>query len=384
MQGVINYADPSDIRFTFPCIKVKQPIGDLYIGSLPFKVLCAIADFDVRRVMQEDRDVERYLGIQRQINQKRVKELEEYVNFSDASFPGSIIIAVDDRCAAFDQTASTMTLSNVRDSDDPVLVRQIARVIDGQHRIAGLYQCRQENFDCPVTILVGMDIADQGLMFARVNLSQTPVNRSLVYDLFELTQSRSPQKLCHDITVRLDREIEGPFFKRIKRLGIATPGRNAELLSQATIVKGIMPHISDFPDRDRDALLRRKTLPRPSHREKERMILREWFLDERDEDIYSAIDTYFDAVRERWPKAWQADGRGYVLPRTNGYLALMRFFRDSWLYWSTPGKQVSKDQHLQLLRRVALTDDQITTEMFLPGTSGEAALYKALRDSVAA
>lgn len=382
MQGTINYSDPSDIEFTFPCIKVKQPIGDLYIGSLPFRVLCAISDFDVRRVLQENRDVEKYLGIQRQLNPKRVKELEEYVNFSDASFPGSIIISVDNRCAEFDEDKSTMTLSNVRDDNDPVLVRQIARVIDGQHRIAGLYQCRQENFDCPVTILVGMDIADQGLMFARVNLSQTPVNRSLVYDLFELTQSRSPQKTCHDITVRLDRTPDGPFFKRIKRLGIATPGRNGELLSQATIVKGLMPYISDFPDRDRDALLTRKTLPTPTPREKERMLFREWFVNGEDEKIHEAMSTYFEAVRERWPDAWLGYGRGYVLPRTNGYLALMRFLRDSWLYWSKPGIMVSKQQHLQLLSNVALSDNAMTTENFPPGTSGEATLYRTLRESL--
>lgn len=380
MQPTLSYMDPSDVEFRFPCIKLRQPIGDLYVGALPFKILCAIADFDVRRVLREERDVERYLGIQRQLNAKRVHELEEYVNFSDASFPGSIIIAVDERSALFDEETSTMVLRNIRDETDPVLVRQIARVIDGQHRIAGLYQCYQEFFDCPVTILVGMDIADQGLMFARVNLSQTPVNRSLVYDLFELTQTRSPQKTCHDITVKLDRDPDGPFFQRIKRLGIATPGREAELLSQATVVKGIMQHVSDFPDRDRDTFLRGKTPPKPSARERDRMVFREWFLDGNDEAIFEAINNYFVAVRERWPIAWNATGRGYVLPRTNGYLALMRFLRDSFLYWAGPSQPVSTEQHLRLLRTVKLDDNQITIDEFPPGTSGEARLYRVIRD----
>lgn len=380
MQGTLNYIDPSDVEFKFSCIRARQPIGDLYIGALPFRILCAIADFDVRRVLQEERDVERYLGIQRQLNKKRVKEIEEYVNFSDASFPGSIIIAVDERSAEFDEATSTMTLKNIRDENDPVLVRQIARVIDGQHRIAGLYQCRQPDFECPVTILIGMDIADQGQIFARVNLSQTPVNRSLVYDLFELTQARSPQKSCHEITVKLDRDPSGPFFQRVKRLGVATPGRERELLSQATVVKGLIRHVTDFPDRDRDILLRGKAIPRPTQRDKERMIFRDLFIEGRDDVILQAVTTYFEAVRERWPVAWAANGRGYILARTNGYLALMRFLRDSTLYWASPGQMVSKEQHLKLLSLVQLDDDQLTVDEFPPGTSGEAKLYRTLRE----
>ena len=42
--------------------------------------------FDVRRVLQQDRDVERYLGIQRPLNNRRVTALQQYVNFYDASF----------------------------------------------------------------------------------------------------------------------------------------------------------------------------------------------------------------------------------------------------------------------------------------------------------
>jgi DGQHR domain-containing protein len=374
--------DPDDVIFKFPCIKIRQPVGDLFIGALPYNILCAIADFDVRHVIQEERDLDRYLGIQRPLNQQRVREIEQYVNFADAAFPTSIVIAVDERCAEFDSKSSTMILRNIRDEGDPVLARQIARVIDGQHRIAGLYQCRQENFECPVTILVGTDLADQAQMFARVNLSQTPVSRSLVYDLFELAKTRSPQKAAHELTVRLDREAGGPLYKRIKRLGTATPGRDIEFLSQATVVKGIMQHISAFPDRDRDAYLRGRQPPEPTRREKQDLIFREWFLAGNEDAIFQSVSEFFEAVRQRWPQAWKGGGRGYVLPRTNGYLALMRFLRDSTLYWAGPSEPVSADKHLRLLKDVPLADDQLTTDNFLPGTAGEAKLYRTLRESV--
>lgn len=374
-----NLEDAS-IAFTFPCVKAVQPVGDLYIASLPYRVLCTIADFDVRRVLQEDRDVERYLGIQRPLSKKRVGEIEEYVNFADACFPGSIILAVDERVADFDPKTSEMTLRNIRDERDPVLARRIARVIDGQHRIAGLYKFRGKEFDCPVTILIGMDIADQAQIFARVNLTQTKVNPSLVYDLFELAETRSPQKTSHEIAVKLDREKHGPFERRIKRLGIATPGRTGETLAQATIVKGILPHISSQPDKDRDQLMRGLDLMSPTHPDAERHIFRPWFVQGNDDAIYETISDYFEAVRERWPQAWNATGQGFILSRTNGYLALMRFLRDAVLYWGSPGQRIDRSKFKTLLDRVKIKDDELTTVNFEPGTGGEARLYRTLRE----
>lgn len=384
MTDILNYADPSDIIFEFPCIKLRQPVGELFVGALPYKILCAIADFDVRHVLQEERDLDRYLGIQRPLKLKRVREIQDYVNFADAAFPTAIIIAVDPRCALFDSASSTMTLRNIRDQGDPVLARRIARVIDGQHRIAGLYQCRQENFDLPVTILVGSDIADQAQMFARVNLSQTPVNPSLVYDLFELAKSKSPQKFTHEITVKMDRMPDGPFQRRIKRLGTATPNRDREYLTQATVVKGMLQLITDNADVDRDFYLRNQVPPRASRKDIHRLIFRNSFLDDREDIVLEAITNLFLAVRERWPVAWEGAGEGYILPRTNGYLALMRYLRDATVYFVGSDRAVSVEMHLRLLRRVELEDHDLTSERFLPGTGGEAALYRELSSVIPA
>ena len=59
------------------------------------KLIQDITFFDVRRRIAEERDVERYLGIQRPLQPRRVDELRDYVNFIDATFPTSIILAID-------------------------------------------------------------------------------------------------------------------------------------------------------------------------------------------------------------------------------------------------------------------------------------------------
>lgn len=382
MQEPLKLADPSLVRFEVPCLKAEQPIGEFYVAVLPYEVLCAISDFDVRRVLKEDRDIERYLGIQRPLSKKREKELRKFVNFSDASFPTSIIISVDERCVDFDEAKSTMTLSNVLDEGDPILARQIAKVIDGQHRIAGLYNFHGEKFDCPVTILVGMDISDQSQIFARVNLKQTKVNPSLALDLFELSQSRSPQRTCHKITVKLDREKDSPFFKKIKRLGVATEGRSGELLTQSTVVKGLMPLISRYPDEDRDLFLRGRRPTPPDPKEAERLVFRQWFLEEEDDKIYEEIKKYFEAVSDKWPQAWRTPGKGIILPRTNGYLALMRLLRDLINYWTEPGNPVAYDRYRESLENVQLADNDFNVTNYKPGTSGEAKLYRDLREQI--
>jgi hypothetical protein len=72
--------------------------------------LLNIAYSDVRRI--EKRDVEKYLGIEREISPQRVKELKEYVKNIDATFPSSIIIAVDSMNAKYDESNKLLSIKN--------------------------------------------------------------------------------------------------------------------------------------------------------------------------------------------------------------------------------------------------------------------------------
>src|SRR5262245_50012891 len=98
-QEALDIVDPSRIEYSFACIRATQPIGDIFIASIPFKTLIRISYFDVRRVLQVDRDVERYLGVQRPLDDERVRSLSDYVTYKDASFPTSVILAISDEFA---------------------------------------------------------------------------------------------------------------------------------------------------------------------------------------------------------------------------------------------------------------------------------------------
>ncbi|MGV1986441.1 DGQHR domain-containing protein [Agrobacterium sp. 22-221-1] len=363
----------------FPALKVEQPIGAFYVGVMNSKDLAQVAVADIRRL--EENEIDRYIGIQRRLSQTRSRELKDYVNSFDATFPSSIILAVDEANAVWDPDERALTL--LASADVPL--NDVARIIDGQHRVDGLTNFNGETFEVSVSVFVGADIATQANIFATVNLAQTKVNRSLVYDLLDYEKKRSPQKTAHHITVALDQLEFSPFYKRIKRLGNATAGREGESLTQAAVVESLLDLMSKDPMSDRNFFLRTISLPLPSYDEHQRYPFRQLFLKEKDTEITQIVLNYFTAVRDRWPTSWDDMQRsGNVLPKTNGFKALMRFLRPVYLDLTAGTREQvpSAQDFLPYLEAVPLKDEDFNTNTFKPGTSGEAALYRILTGSL--
>ena len=266
-------------------------------------------------------------------------------------------------------------------------LEDVAKIIDGQHRIEGLKNFNGEKpFEINVSIFVGSDIATQANIFATVNLAQTKVNRSLAYDLLSYESTRSPQKTCHDIAIALDRYEKSPFKGRIKRLGTATPGRKQkEVLTQAAIVESIVGYISSAPSKDRNTFLQRMFPKKAAKDEQTKLIFRNMWLEEKDTEITKIIINYFTAVQNKWPVAWDdLERKGNVLPKTNGFKALMRFLRVVYLDFvgEKIGAVPTVDNFSRYFDRVKMTDDKFNTDTFKPGTSGEALLLRILMKSM--
>lgn len=365
------------------CIKVEQPIGTFYVAAIDHKILRQITYYDVRAMVE--REVDNYLGIQREVEPKRVRELHQYVNTIDACFPTSVILAIQPECAEFNEDRNVLTLRSYHDEAGKVIINRanIARVLDGQHRIEGLAGLKNGPFQINVSIFVDMDIAEQAYLFSVVNLAQTKVKKSLVYDLFDYSRSRSPQKSAHNIAVALDQIPESPFYKRIKRLGSATPGRKGETLTQATFVESVMAYISTNPVEDRDLFKRGKLPAKATSTESEKLIFRNLFLDEEDMKVADILMSYFSAASEKWPAAWSNPATGYILGKTNGYRSLMRLLRPAYLKCvKRIGDVPPKAAFAELFQRSSLVDEDFVSAKFLPGTGGEAHLFRTLQEQM--
>ena len=118
-----------------------------------------------------------------------------------------------------------------------------------------------------MAIFIDMDIQDQAMVFATINLKQTKVNRSLAYDLYEFTTSRSPQRTCHDIAKFLNYRQSSPFQGKVKMLGVAR--EPTETITQATFVDRLLRLVSWDQMKDRDQLKSKKRLgPRDEEHER--------------------------------------------------------------------------------------------------------------------
>lgn len=350
------------------CLPVQQPVGVFYVGAVKAQDLAAISFADVRR--PEGRDIERYIGTQRDLSEGRVAEIKKYVTTVDACFPTSVILSIETSNAEYDDKRSILRIVN--DAN-------VAKIIDGQHRIAGLQNYLGDDFYVNVTIFLDMDIEDQAMVFATINLKQTKVTKSLAYDLYDFAQSRSPQKTCHNIAKLMNSKSGSPLERRIKILGKST-GIESELITQATFVDRVMRLISRDPMLDKD-LLKRGTgkLKRAEGDELKSLVFRNMFIDGADASIAKSLWNYFMAVKQTWPEAWSNYEKGMILARTTGFAALLKVLPFVLEKVSGIGRIPEVAEYKSYFDKVDIQNNDFTSDNFKPGSSGEAELLKRFK-----
>lgn len=374
-------ADKSTIKIK--CVEVCQPIGKFYVGKISWQNLLDISYSDIRRIQKEELgSIDSYLGIQRELSPNRLKDIAKYVSFSDATFPSSIVLSVksidkdsdESNILGYDNLTGELILRN---SDN------IAQIIDGQHRVFGIQKFIEGNnvfnetfvFDLIVTLFIDIDPDEESMIFSTINKAQTKVNKSLVYDLFDLAKTRSPQRTCHNIVKLLDEKEGSPLFGMIKRLGVAEDV-NRETITQATLVECIIKYISKDGEemRDRDTLIRGNKLEHISGKDLERRFFRNWFIDEKDAQIAKLLWDYFLAIKKRWPIAWDTKS---ILVKSTGVIAFMKFLSPVVNHLGIE-RNLSVEEFSNLLNSIDIKDEDFNTNRYIPGAKGQAELYKDL------
>ncbi|NPU90389.1 MAG: DGQHR domain-containing protein [Gammaproteobacteria bacterium] len=383
-------------KIEFDAIKVSQPIGEFYCGVMNAPDLVAISEADVRRL--ESNDLDNYLGIQRPLKPNRVKQINSYIRHIDATFPNSIIVAIKAEYVTWDETRKTLTIDCGANDKE-----RVALILDGQHRLAGFDSSNSRFkstggeeciFQLLVTIFVEADISTQAGIFATVNLAQTKVNKSLVYDLESLAAARSPERTCHDIAVLFNSDESGPLYRSIKRLGVATSGIKGEFLTQAAFVENLVKLISPDPTSDKNILLsnsrsrflgKNKDLGYLDSESLSKYFFRKAFIEKKDEVIAANLSNYFTAVQRKWPEAWNKNDKKSSLNKTIGFNALMRIFRDVYLSLATPPSNWSKVFSTNDYYSVISTSNVSSNYFFEldPTTKSAGAIYKAIKESIA-
>lgn len=289
-----------------PYIEIEQPIGNFYLTKLRADILSNIVN-----VIPRSKDNDK--AIQREESKKRIQEIAEYCSDPDATFPTPIIISIYD---------STKIIKKEHffeiNSDDN---EKIGEVIDGQHRLRGIQKSEYATeFELPVVLMFNLTEEEKAYVFSIINSKQTKVSSSLIYDLFSLSQHRSPMKTAHEIARALNRNPKSPFYKRLKMLGKKIEGEDKATLSQGTFVKYLVELISKHPDRDYRLSKTNQNLSADDS-----LPFRNYFIQDRDDVILKILTNLFMALKDVFPLHWE-NPNDNILWKTTGYIAIIKSF----------------------------------------------------------
>ncbi len=376
----------SEEHVDIPVLKATQPIGDFYVGVVPWKLLSKISRADIRRLVEVSQgaeadidqrgtdDVFEYMGIQRPLDPARVKEIREYVQTVDACFPNTIIVSVSSHDV------------EIRDSILRVVSKPgTAVIIDGQHRLAGFSLDTKVDFDLLVTFFIDLELEEQAYLFSTINTKQTRINPSLARDLLEFSSVETPEKVAHAIAKSMNTDINSPWHGQIKMLGSRDASVPDGQITQHAFVTQIVGLI--YPTRTLYNRVRSTLKESRNQREKLRGLdfdsakypLWGFYIERRDDAIKKILVNYFSTVRDVFPEDWLNPAG--ILSKTTGYRALMVELRQLLIEGMKTGN-LSKDFFMPVLSkargRLELSRNRLTVQDFGAGEDAARQLWQVM------
>ncbi|MBF1098725.1 DGQHR domain-containing protein [Solobacterium sp.] len=312
----------------FKFITMDQPAGRFYIARISANVLIPISQSDTR-------DPYNSTGIQRKLSMERVRSIAKYCESETAMFPTPIILSGNSKYFKFytDQNIE-MEYTNIEagllsiDCEQIKYDKKFLSIVDGQHRLAGINESGlEERFDL-LTMFVFDTSADQDAeIFSIINRNQKQVSKSLVYDLYGLTDEITVEKFSHEIVKALN-DIDYSLLKgRIKMLGYKTDsfdesGKNLkQYVSQATIIDGILTMISKDVVEDNNTIKKGIAIKNPFD---EKLILRKYFYSGSLGIVQLRFIGFYNAWIETIRKYFD-DAR--IMYKTVGFIASLYIFK---------------------------------------------------------
>lgn len=321
---------------TFPYIRIQQRGEIFFLTKIPVSYLQEKVDLHFRdpyfhvhgeyRIKNEEYlqtlrkrgielETDNEEGVQRRLQFARIMDIKKYVDENVSNFfPNSVLISADTTSDdSFDDDEylglESNEIGHFRFSDQVRL-----SVIDGQHRLAGLFQAEhidKNKFEIPVVLLLNAGLPIAAKLFSDINGKQKPVSRSHIYELYEYVDDESVSviKKYHLICQKFYTDAKSPLYRQIKMLGLGG-GSISQSFFIDMAARYVEPQLKDYSL----------------------------------QDSYTELFYYFRAFQKTFPEDWpvplpyenekQADEHAEMvlknnrsqLLKTNGFGAIMRAF----------------------------------------------------------
>lgn len=324
-------------------IKLEQPVGDMFLVKMKATQVASIAASKTRKSYNDSS------GIQRKLDPHRIKSIAEFCKTKNAMFPTPIILSASSDYFVINEEENTLTIPMISEDEN-----KFCSIVDGQHRLEGLKESGViGNFELLVSFVFDTDPSKDAFLFSIINGNQKPVSRSLIYDLYGLSRSRTVEKTCNKIMRALNGEnfdIKSELSGKIKMLGYKDEFSQNGIVSQAAMIKNLMKLITDKSERDNIDIEFGRELEQLDSR---KYIFRKNFIEGNDELIIQENIDFFNA----WMKKLKEEKESYeineyeLFEKTIGFSVSYRIFRILYLSWEDSRKYRVRDIEDLYLRK---------------------------------
>ncbi|MEZ8228119.1 DGQHR domain-containing protein [Vibrio splendidus] len=320
----------------FLAIKITQPFREFYSVKLK-------ADFLLERSFSKTADFygNGISGGQRAVRNTRLNDISEFIDSDEASFPNSIIVAVNyDYNDLLVEEDISWKVEAINEELDLYKITvptnaKVCSIVDGQHRLFAFNQSKYKDMELNCSIYLDLVPSLQAAVFATINFNQTPVDKSLAYTLFGYQLDNlapkywSPDLLAVNLCRYFAENEDSFFYSHINyRLKTRNVERGSWVISIASFVDGVMSLISKNPKEDRYKINKKELLSLAGRKvlsQESNYSLREYFISGNDEAIKQVIQSYFNAVEQVFDID---DGSDSVLVKTIGIKALFSLLNE--------------------------------------------------------
>lgn len=355
--------------------KVTQNNQEFFIGIFSIRDLLKFTKYTKRLIVGYDDDNLPIYNdeIQRNVESSRVEKISDFlINDPDAIFPTNLVISIPSPVISRIEEGSIFQIELLEEVFDEINVaggHVHLTIIDGQHRLKGIERAFQRlnleiqtlekvvtrssnqdllnqlslkrqlldrlyNIELIVSFFIDPTLEFQAMIFSTINRTQKSVSQSLVYSLFGLSTSDSPQKTALEVVLSLNGYEKSPFFNRIKLYGGAYERNQVPPLTQAAMVKSIIDRISlSLREAENDRYRSRRDLIKGIN---SKLFFRKYYATNQDLFISDILYAFFTAVKKTFVDSngqsyWDLDSSGRpvnILQTTAGYSALLDLLED--------------------------------------------------------
>ncbi len=218
------------------CIKVRyveMKMNNIRIFTFPMLVkdLATISYVAVRGRDEEEG------AVQRVLNRKRISSIKQYV-LEGNMFVNTFIINWND-----EKFFPSFSDENV----EIPIVPNVAQLLDGQHRLEGIKEAANVDESVNrkqvlVSMVIGLNTKEAAKIFTNINSEQKPVPKSLIYDLYGITDEERNFAITRsdDIAKELNDNIDSPYYNLIKFPGSS---RNKGKIDLSTVVSSLKNYV---------------------------------------------------------------------------------------------------------------------------------------------